>query len=119
MAKIALFSWLTGRRQRVVIHGESSSWGNVISRVLQGSVLGPLLFCIYINNTDTDLFSKICKFAYNTQIGHAVATENEVKLFRDDLKNLVQWAIDWHMLFNAEKCVVMHIGKVINCIHTI
>ena len=57
------FSWLTGRRQRVVINGESSSRGNVIIEVPQGSVLGPLLFFIDINDIDTDLFSKICKFA--------------------------------------------------------
>ena len=60
-------SWLTGRRQRVVINGVSSSWGNVINRVPQGSVLGPLLFFIYINDIDTDLFSKICKFVNDTK----------------------------------------------------
>ena len=87
----------------------SSSWGNVISGVPQGSELGHLLFLIYINDIDTDLFSKICKFADDTKIGHAVATEDEVQLFRDDLKNLAKWAIDWQMLFNVEKCVVMHI----------
>ena len=61
----------------MVINGVSSSWGNVISRVAQGSVLGPLSFLIYINHIDTDLFSKICKFADDTkiEIGHAVATE--------------------------------------------
>ena len=79
-----IFSWLAGRRQRVVINGVSSSWGNVISRVPQGSVLGPLLFFIYINGIDTDLFSKICKFADDTKIGRAVATEDEIQLFRDD-----------------------------------
>ena len=96
------FSWLTGRRQRVVINGVSSSWGNVISGVPQGSVLGPLLFFIYINDIDTDLYSKICKFADDTKIGRAVATEDEIQLLRDDLKNLAQWAIDWQMLFNVE-----------------
>ena len=91
------------RRQRVVINGVSSSWGNVIIAVLQGSALRPLLFLIYINNIDTDLFSKICKFSDETKIGRAVATEDEVQLLRDYLKNLAKWAIDWQMLFNVEK----------------
>ena len=94
----------------MVINGVSSSWGNVISGVLQGSVLGPLLFFISINDIDTDLFSKICKFADDRKIGHAVATEDDVQLLRDDLKNFAKWAIECQMLFNIEKCVVMHIG---------
>ena len=85
-----IFPWLTGRRQRVVINDVSSSWGNVISEVAQGSVLRSLLFFIYINYIDTDLFSKICKCADNTKIGRAVATEDEVQLLRDDLKNLAK-----------------------------
>ena len=63
---------------------------------------------IYINDIDTDLFSKICKFTDNTKINHAVATEEEVQLLRDNLNNLAKWIIDWQMLFNVEKCVVMH-----------
>ena len=90
MWRNGFFSWLTGRRQRVVINGVSCSWGDVISGVLHISVLGPLLFFIYINNIDTDLFSKICKFAGDTKIGRAVATEDEVKLLRHDLKNLAE-----------------------------
>ena len=62
-----IFSWLAEKRQRVVINGVSSRWRNVISGVPQGSVLGPLLFFIYINDIDTDLFSKICKFVDDTK----------------------------------------------------
>ena len=111
-----IFSWSTGRKQRVVINGVSSSWGNVISGDPQGAVLGPLLFFIYINDCDTDLFSKICKFADDTNIGRAVASEDEVQLLRDDLKNLAKWAIDWQMLFNVEKCILV---QIISCIRTI
>ena len=84
----------------------ASSWGNVISGVLRGSTLGLLLFFIYINDIDTDLFSKICKFADDTKIGRAVAPKDEVQSLRDDLKNFVEWAIDWQMLFNVQKMCV-------------
>ena len=65
---------------------------------------------IYMNDIDTVLFSKICKFADDTKIDRAVATEEEEQLLRDDLNNLAKWAIDWQMLFYVEKCVVMRIG---------
>ena len=59
--------WLSNRRQKVCIDGEFSDWANVTSGVPQGSVLGPVLFLIYINNIDENLMSKIGKFAYDTK----------------------------------------------------
>ena len=53
--------------------------------VLQGSALGPLLFKLYIIDIDIDLCSKLCKFADDTKIGRAVATEEEVRIHRADL----------------------------------
>ena len=60
--------WLIGRRQRVVVDGEVSNWKAVLSGVPQGSVLGPILFLIYINDLDDDITSKVLKFADDTSV---------------------------------------------------
>ena len=103
-------NWLKNRKQRVVINGCFSDWSNVISGVPQGSVLGPLLFIIYINDIDECVAGKILKFADDTKIYHTVYSDEEVSVLQSDLRNLVQWSKDWQMLFNADKCKVMHIG---------
>ena len=64
---MAKWIFVITKRQRVVINGVDFSWGNVISGVPQGSEFGLSLFLIYINDIDTDLFSKICKFADDTK----------------------------------------------------
>jgi len=87
-----------------------SEWAQVLSGVPQGSVLGPLLFLIYINDTDEGIISKICKFADDTKLGWVADSEEAVDALRQDLRKLYQWSVDWQMLFNDSKCVVMHLG---------
>ena len=60
--------WLTDRRQRVVVDGEVSNWKSVLSGVPQGSVLGPILFLIYINDLDDSITSNVLKFADDTKL---------------------------------------------------
>ena len=60
--------WLTGRRQKIVVDGEISNWKSVLRGVPQGSVLGPILLSIYINDLDDDIISKVLKFVDDTKI---------------------------------------------------
>jgi ribonuclease P/MRP protein subunit RPP40 len=78
--------------------------------VPQGSVLGPLLFLIYINDIDNGIASKILKFADDTKLYRQVRTAEDIANLRNDLEKLVGWSKEWLMLFNVEKCKVMHIG---------
>ena len=102
--------WLNDRRQRVVLNGCASEWSEVDSGVPQGSVLGPLLFLIYINDIDDSIINKLSKFADDTKLVGRVTTEDQVSSMRKDLNELYKWSEDWLMLFNAEKCKVIHFG---------
>ena len=104
-------SWLTDREQRVVLSGCASDWSKVTSGVPQGSVLGPLLFLLYINDIDDKVTSMLLKFADDTKLFKAVATMDDVNKLRLDLTNLHTWSEDWLMLFNADKYKVMHFGS--------
>ncbi|KAF2354019.1 Reverse transcriptase domain [Trinorchestia longiramus] len=81
-------NWLTGRTQRVVIHDQASDSTLVTSGVPQGSVLGPLLFIIYISDLDVGIISKINKFADDTKLCHTAFTERERVTIQSDLNSL-------------------------------
>ena len=109
-------SWLRDRRQRVSVEGELSEWAAVKSGVPQGSVLGPLLFLIYINDIDEDIISKFSKFAGDSKVAKVVNNLEDSEILRDDIVKLQKWSHDWQVEFNSDKCKVMHIGKKsLNC----
>ena len=97
-------SFLSQRTQRVVLDGVSSETVNVTSGVPQGSVLGPILFLIYINDLPQSLSSKVRLFADDAILYHEITSEKDCKILQEDLNKLTQWEALWLMEFNPIKC---------------
>ena len=107
-------SWLTHRTQRVVVDGDASDAVPVQSGVPQGTVLGPLMFLIYINDIGDSVNSKIRLFADDCVLYRQIDTQADHNKLQADLQKLNEWAEQWQMNFNASKCFVMSIGTVRN-----
>ena len=82
--------WLSDRRQRVVVDGEVSSWKSVLSGVPQGSVLGPILFVVYINDLEEGLTGNILKFADDTKLFIKTKEIGDNFFLQDDIDKLVK-----------------------------
>ena len=104
-------SFLSGRTQPVKVDDFFSKWVDVKSGIPQGSVLGPLLFVVFINDLPDKLKYSICKmFADDCTIFSRLNQENVNKL-QVDLTNLERWSKKWQLPFNPSKCKVIHFSK--------
>ena len=98
-----LKSYLSNRKQRVLINGSESDWGEIESGVPQGSVLGPLLFLIYINDLEIGIKSHIKFFTDDTSLFSIVRDSNTSACeLNHDFKLISQWAHQWKMSFNPD-----------------
>ena len=90
-----------------MVGGTLSEQGIVGSGVPQGSVLGPLLFLIYVNDLDGGIESSLVKFADDTKLGGLANSLEYTKVIQEDLDRIQKWADTWQMKFNIAKCKVV------------
>ena len=104
-------SFLSNRRQRVVMGEIMSNWSQVKSGVPQGSVLGPSLFIIYINDLPENLSNVTKIYADDTKIIADTSRPDANLDLQKDLDALADWSDRWLIKLNVEKCKIMHLGK--------
>ena len=98
-----LTNFLTLRKKRVVLNGQASTWKNIDAGVPQGSILGPLLFLIYIYDLSNNPESEIKLFSDDTFI-FSIVHDNDLSTseLENDLNIIQEWAHQWKMCFNPD-----------------
>ena len=106
-------NFLSHRRQKVRVNNTLSNWENVSSSVPQGSVFGPILFIIYIND-----LPRYKMFADDTKLMQKLISTTSHNELQDDINRLIEWSKKWELKFNTSKCKVMHFGNDISNSYT-
>ena len=112
-------AFLSSRRQRVIMRNGISSWQRVKSGVPQGSILGPLLFLIYVNDMPDVVASTAKMFADDTKVYRKIKVFQDCHDLQDDLNNLSAWSAKWLLGFNETKCVALKIRRSIEYMYTL
>ena len=112
-SKILLWitNFLNNRKQRVVVDGSFSNYADVESGVPQGTVLGPLLFLLHINDLPSCVNSKVRLFADDCLLYREIKNNQDQIDMQRDLDALMDWGSTWGMKFNAKKCNIMRVSR--------
>ena len=103
-------NFLKDRKQRVLLDGQTSNWSDVTSGIPQGSVLGPILFLIYINDLPEVVKSFIRLFADDTKIYTTLEQEESCSNLQEDINSMIKWTSTWLLKFNERKCKHLQLG---------
>ena len=106
-----LSEFLGDRLQRVVLNQATSGWTPIISGVPQGSVLGPLLFLLYVNDIPDFFQSNLKMFADDIKIYRAIYSTSDSLLLKQDLDKVSEWTQKWLLRFSVPKCVVLTLNN--------
>jgi ribonucleases P/MRP protein subunit RPP40 len=104
-------NYLSERSHRVVLNGEFSETESVLSGVPQGSVLGPLLFLLYINDLPESILSSLRLFADDGLLSKVITSASDAIVLQNDLKSCESWAEKWLLKYNVGKCETMRITR--------
>ena len=117
-----LLSWftnyLTGRKQRAVMSGVQSAWNFISAGIPQGSILGPFLFLLFINDIVHDIGSSVRLFADDTCL-YIIVEDPSVaaELLNADLEKIAEWTLKWLVKFNPLKTESLLISRKTNTVH--
>ena len=110
-----VYSWikefLSNRRQRVVVNGQCLDWKNVTSGIPQGSVLGPILFVIFINDMPDAIACCMKLYADDAKVYNRANNLALSRRLQGCVINAEEWALEWDMFFNFGKCKHVHHGS--------
>lgn len=102
-------SYLSGRKQRVVLNGKTSGWTPVMSGTPEGGILSPLLFCLYVNDLPSVIKSESLMYADDLKLFRSVRSPADSVLLQHDVDRIAEWAETWKLSLNASKCKNMSV----------
>ena len=104
-------AFLNNRIQKVKVNGEEPDWMDIVSGVPQGSVLGPILFVVYINDLPEKVLSELLLYADHAKIFREIKCPKDVEMLQKDLHRMSTWSDDWLLKFHPDKLKKLTITK--------
>ncbi len=101
-------SFLLKRRQKVTVNGEESQWQQVKSGIPQGTVLGPFLFLLYINDLPDFISTNIYLYADDAKLFNIINNQHDISTLQSDITALEDWSNLWQLNIHPGKCKYMH-----------